>query len=100
MFDGSSFGAPRRWAGEIREVRSALGIQLQHSRQRFHGLRGRAAITALLQIIGSAAQHPGLMRLVLGSVAYRFVTAAVRERLAQVEPQESAAASTDWVEPQ
>ena len=38
------------------------------------------------------------MRLVLGSDSYRFVTAALRERLAQIEPQETLAASTDWTD--
>ncbi|MEU8241079.1 SDR family oxidoreductase [Actinoplanes missouriensis] len=52
------------------------------------------------RIIDSADQQPAPMRLVLGSDAYRFVTAALRERLAQIEPQEAVAASTDWVEQQ
>ncbi|BBH69977.1 short-chain dehydrogenase/reductase [Actinoplanes sp. OR16] len=52
------------------------------------------------RIIDSADQSPAPMRLVLGSDAYKFVTAALRERLAQIEPQQAVAASTDWVEQQ
>jgi NAD(P)-dependent dehydrogenase (short-subunit alcohol dehydrogenase family) len=52
------------------------------------------------RIIDSADQHPAPMRLVLGSDAYKFVTAALRERLAQIEPQQAAAASTDWSDAQ
>ncbi len=48
------------------------------------------------KIIESADVEPAPMRLVLGSDSYKFVTAALRERLAQIEPQEAAAASTDW----
>ncbi|GAA0462584.1 short-chain dehydrogenase/reductase [Paractinoplanes deccanensis] len=48
------------------------------------------------RIIESADQSPAPLRLVLGSDAYRFVTTALRERLAQIEPQEALAASTDW----
>ncbi|MEV4346314.1 SDR family oxidoreductase [Actinoplanes sp. NPDC049596] len=47
------------------------------------------------RIIDSADQSPAPLRLVLGSDAYRFVTTALRERLAQIEPQEALAASTD-----
>ncbi|SNY47761.1 SDR family oxidoreductase [Paractinoplanes atraurantiacus] len=47
------------------------------------------------RIIDSAAQSPAPLRLVLGSDAYKFVTTALRERLAQIEPQEALAASTD-----
>lgn len=50
------------------------------------------------RIIDSADQSPAPMRLVLGSDSYRFVTAALRERLAQIEPQEALAASTDWTD--
>jgi NAD(P)-dependent dehydrogenase (short-subunit alcohol dehydrogenase family) len=50
------------------------------------------------RIIDSADMEPAPMRLVLGSDSYRFVTAALRERLAQIEPQAAAAASTDVVE--
>ncbi|MFF5076347.1 SDR family oxidoreductase [Actinoplanes sp. NPDC000266] len=50
------------------------------------------------RIIESAGQSPAPLRLVLGSDAYRFVTSALRERLAQIEPQEALAASTDWAE--
>jgi len=52
------------------------------------------------RIIESADQHPAPMRLVLGSDAYKFVTAALRERLAQIEPQQATAASTDWADAQ
>ncbi|MBT0774232.1 SDR family oxidoreductase [Kineosporia sp. J2-2] len=48
------------------------------------------------RIIDSAAQEPAPLRVVLGSDAYRFVTTALRERLAQIEPQQDLAASTDW----
>ncbi|XVU28700.1 SDR family oxidoreductase [Actinoplanes sp. CA-054009] len=50
------------------------------------------------RIIESAGQSPAPLRLVLGSDAYRFVTTALRERLAQIEPQEALAASTDWAD--
>ncbi|MFI1991964.1 SDR family oxidoreductase [Actinoplanes sp. NPDC020271] len=52
------------------------------------------------RIIDSAAQEPAPLRLVLGSDSYRFVTAALRERLAQIEPQQETAASTDWTDQQ
>ncbi|MGK5682918.1 SDR family oxidoreductase [Actinoplanes sp. URMC 104] len=52
------------------------------------------------RIIESAGQEPAPLRLVLGSDAYGFVTAALRERLAQIEPQRAVAASTDWADPQ
>ncbi|GLY16763.1 short-chain dehydrogenase/reductase [Kineosporia sp. NBRC 101677] len=48
------------------------------------------------RIIDSAGEEPAPLRLVLGSDSYRFVTGALRERLAQIEPQETLAASTDW----
>ncbi|MCY1143274.1 SDR family oxidoreductase [Actinoplanes sp. Pm04-4] len=51
-------------------------------------------------IIASADQQPAPLRLVLGSDAYKFVTTALRERLAQIEPQQLAAAATDWSGPQ
>ncbi|MBB4934863.1 hypothetical protein F4561_005757 [Lipingzhangella halophila] len=41
------------------------------------------------RVIDSAAQHPAPLRLVLGSDSYQAVTAALRERLAQVEPQQT-----------
>jgi len=47
------------------------------------------------RIIESAAQEPAPLRLVLGSDSYRFVTTALRERLAEITPQEALAASTD-----
>lgn len=46
-------------------------------------------------IIASADQAPAPLRLVLGSDSYRFITAALAERLAQIEPQQAQAASTD-----
>ncbi|WP_406148652.1 SDR family oxidoreductase [Streptomyces sp. NBC_01012] len=46
------------------------------------------------RIIGSADEQPAPLRLVLGSDSYDAVTAALRERLAQVEPQKAAAART------
>ncbi|MFG1992297.1 SDR family oxidoreductase [Actinoplanes sp. NPDC048988] len=52
------------------------------------------------RIIESAGQSPAPLRLVLGSDAYKFVTSALRERLAQIEPQEALAASTDWTDEQ
>jgi NAD(P)-dependent dehydrogenase (short-subunit alcohol dehydrogenase family) len=48
------------------------------------------------RIIDSADQEPAPLRLVLGSDAYTMVTTALRERLAQIEPQEAVASSTDW----
>ncbi|WP_306211705.1 SDR family oxidoreductase [Actinoplanes sp. RD1] len=48
-------------------------------------------------IIASADVEPAPMRLVLGSDSYGFLTAALRERLAQIEPQQASAASTDAV---
>jgi NAD(P)-dependent dehydrogenase (short-subunit alcohol dehydrogenase family) len=50
------------------------------------------------QIIASADTDPAPLRLVLGSDSYRFITAALRQRLAQIEPQEAQAASTDWTD--
>ncbi|MBM2614076.1 SDR family oxidoreductase [Actinoplanes sp. LDG1-06] len=52
------------------------------------------------RIVAAADEEPAPLRLVLGSDAYRFITTALRERLAQVEPQERTAAATDWVGPQ
>jgi NAD(P)-dependent dehydrogenase (short-subunit alcohol dehydrogenase family) len=47
------------------------------------------------RVIESADVTPAPLRLVLGSDSYQAITASLRARLAQVEPQESAAASTD-----
>ncbi|WP_078901827.1 SDR family oxidoreductase [Actinacidiphila yeochonensis] len=47
------------------------------------------------RIIDSAAQRPAPMRVVLGSDSHQGVTAALRNRLAQVEPQQATAAETD-----
>ncbi|WP_062011302.1 SDR family oxidoreductase [Streptomyces hygroscopicus] len=47
------------------------------------------------RIIDSAAQRPAPMRMVLGSDSYQAVTTALRNRLAQVEPQQATAAETD-----
>ncbi len=46
-------------------------------------------------ILANADQAPAPLRLVLGSDSYRFITAALAERLAQIEPQQAQAASTD-----
>lgn len=47
------------------------------------------------RIIASAEEEKAPLRLILGSDSYRFVMAALQERLAEIEPQETAAASTD-----
>ena len=47
------------------------------------------------RIIDSAEQQPAPLRLVLGSDSYKGVTAALRNRLAQIEPQQATAAQTD-----
>ncbi|MFL4902624.1 SDR family oxidoreductase [Streptomyces sp. MMS24-I2-30] len=47
------------------------------------------------RVIESAATEPAPLRLVLGSDSYQAVTAALRNRLAQVEPQQETAARTD-----
>ncbi|MFE6888060.1 SDR family oxidoreductase [Streptomyces sp. NPDC057694] len=47
------------------------------------------------KVIASAAQQPAPMRLVLGSDCYQGATAALRKRLAQVEPQQASASETD-----
>ncbi|NEB36506.1 SDR family oxidoreductase [Streptomyces sp. SID14515] len=47
------------------------------------------------KVIDSAEQKPAPMRLVLGSDSYQAGTAALRNRLAQVEPQRASAAETD-----
>jgi len=57
-------------------------------------LRGDPAKIAA-RIIDSAAQQPAPLRLVLGSDSYQAVTTALRNRLAQVEPQQATAAGTD-----
>jgi NAD(P)-dependent dehydrogenase (short-subunit alcohol dehydrogenase family) len=49
-------------------------------------------------IIASADTEPAPLRLVLGSDSYQFITTALRDRLAQIEPQQVQAASTDWTE--
>lgn len=48
------------------------------------------------RIIESVEQRPAPLRLVLGSDSHRLVTEAMRERLAQVEPQAATAATTDF----
>lgn len=50
------------------------------------------------RIIDSADQQPAPLRLVLGSDSHRILTAALRERLEQIEPQRQTAASTDWTD--
>lgn len=47
-------------------------------------------------MIASVDDEHTPLRLVLGSDAHRFITTALRERLAEIEPQAEAAASTDW----
>ncbi|MFE4217234.1 SDR family oxidoreductase [Streptomyces sp. NPDC056844] len=47
------------------------------------------------RIIDSASEEPAPMRLVLGSDCYQGATAALRRRLAQIEPQQADAAGTD-----
>ncbi|WP_305784442.1 SDR family oxidoreductase [Symbioplanes lichenis] len=48
------------------------------------------------RIVASAEEEPAPLRMVLGSDSYAAVTAALRARLAQVEPQEASAAATDF----
>ncbi|MFF7758216.1 SDR family oxidoreductase [Streptomyces griseorubiginosus] len=48
------------------------------------------------RIIESTTRTPAPLRLVLGSDSHRFITTALRERLADIEPQARTAASTDW----
>ncbi|SNT32868.1 hypothetical protein SAMN05216276_103491 [Streptosporangium subroseum] len=47
------------------------------------------------RIIDGAERQPAPLRLVLGSDSYEAVTTALRDRLAQVEPQQAVAAQTD-----
>ncbi|MEW2164745.1 SDR family oxidoreductase [Streptomyces sp. NPDC007084] len=47
------------------------------------------------KIIDSASREPAPLRLVLGSDCYQGATAALRKRLAQIEPQQASAAETD-----
>ncbi|MCS5497765.1 SDR family oxidoreductase [Cnuibacter physcomitrellae] len=47
-------------------------------------------------IIASVDVSPAPRRLVLGSDSYRFITAALQERLAEIVPQAESAAATDW----
>lgn len=49
-------------------------------------------------IIAHVDRSDGPLRLVLGSDAHRFITTALRERLAEIEPQAEIAAITDWTE--
>ncbi|MFG1606464.1 SDR family oxidoreductase [Actinoplanes sp. NPDC049265] len=48
------------------------------------------------RVIESVEVTPAPLRLVLGSDSYQAVTASLRARLAQIEPQRSAASSTDF----
>lgn len=50
------------------------------------------------RIIASVETTPAPLRLVLGSDSYGFITAALRDRLAQIEPQAETAATTDWTD--
>lgn len=49
-------------------------------------------------IVAHVDRGEGQLRLVLGSDAHRFITAALRERLAEIEPQGDTAAATDWIQ--
>jgi NAD(P)-dependent dehydrogenase (short-subunit alcohol dehydrogenase family) len=49
-------------------------------------------------IMASVDQDPAPLRLVLGSDSYGIITAALRERLAQIEPQAAQAATTAWAD--
>jgi NAD(P)-dependent dehydrogenase (short-subunit alcohol dehydrogenase family) len=49
-------------------------------------------------IIASADAESAPRRVVLGSDAHRFITEALHERLAEIEPQARRAAATDWAE--
>ena len=42
--------------------------------------------------------EPAPLRLVLGSDAHRFITAALSSRLAEVEAQAETAPTTDWAD--
>jgi hypothetical protein len=53
-------------------------------------------VKVAVRVIESMDQKPAPLRLVLGSDSYRTVTAALRDRLAQVASQETTAASTDF----
>ena len=50
------------------------------------------------RIIASADVEPAPLRLVLGSDAHRFLTAALSSRLAEVQAQAATAPSTDWAD--
>ena len=47
------------------------------------------------KVIDSVSQRPAPMRVILGSDCYHGATAALRNRLAQIEPQQASAAATD-----
>ena len=50
------------------------------------------------RIIASADLEPAPLRLVLGSDAHRFLTAALSSRLAEVQAQAATAPATDWTD--
>jgi NAD(P)-dependent dehydrogenase (short-subunit alcohol dehydrogenase family) len=50
------------------------------------------------RIIASADVEPAPLRLVLGSDAHRFLTAALSSRLAEVQAQAATAPATDWTD--
>jgi NAD(P)-dependent dehydrogenase (short-subunit alcohol dehydrogenase family) len=50
------------------------------------------------RIIASADVEPAPLRLVLGSDAHRFLTAALSSRLAEVQAQAATAQATDWTD--
>jgi hypothetical protein len=50
------------------------------------------------RIIESVEQEPAPRRLVLGSDSQRFIQAALKERLADVETQAETAGLTNWTE--
>jgi hypothetical protein len=50
------------------------------------------------RIIASADVEPAPLRLVLGSDAHRFLTAALSSRLAEVQAQAATARAADWTD--
>jgi hypothetical protein len=50
------------------------------------------------RVIASVDQNPAPRRLVLGSDAYDAITAGLRARLTEIEPQAASAAATDVTE--
>ncbi|MFI5842071.1 SDR family oxidoreductase [Catenuloplanes sp. NPDC051500] len=66
-----------------------------------HGIKGHGDLLpgdpakVAAAVIASAEQSPAPRRVVLGSDSYQGVTAALRARLAEIEPQKASAAATD-----